>query len=123
MVQAMSGTVQLHRSALKKKNHKVLMDDLHEKILFLVFFFWPVTFYTCVIEPPGLDEEMRGGGSGMVSGLTAASLPPSCGRAGSEGWPLCGNAAEDRSRGLGDVFSGSAAAHRASRHCWLCTCC
>lgn len=48
--------------------------------------------YTCVMDPPGLVEEMSGGGSGMVSGLTAASRPPSCGRPGSEGWPPCWNA-------------------------------
>ncbi|TNN69036.1 hypothetical protein EYF80_020739 [Liparis tanakae] len=34
------------------------------------------------MEPPGLVEEMSGGGSGIVRGLTAASLPPSCGRFG-----------------------------------------
>lgn len=44
------------------------------------------------MEPPGLVEEMSGGGSGMVRGLTAASLPLSCGRLGSEGWPVCWNA-------------------------------
>lgn len=47
---------------------------------------------TCVMEPPGLEEEIRGGGSGIVRGLTAASLPLSCGRLGSEGWPVCWNA-------------------------------
>ena len=48
--------------------------------------------FTCVMEPPGLVEEMRGGGSGIVGGLTAASLPLSGGRPGSEGWPDCWNA-------------------------------
>lgn len=57
------------------------------------------------MEPPGLEEEISGGGSGMVSGLTAES----------EGWPLCWNAAWDRSRGLGGVFSDPAAAHAASQ--------
>lgn len=47
---------------------------------------------TCVMEPPGLVEEIRGGGSGMVRGLTAASLPPSCGRLESAGWPAGWNA-------------------------------
>ena len=51
-----------------------------------------VCCYTCVMEPPGLVEEMRGGGSGIVRGLTAASLPPSCGRPGRELWPACWNA-------------------------------
>lgn len=37
------------------------------------------------MEPPGFVEEMRGGGSGIVSGLTAANLPLSCGRLGSKG--------------------------------------
>lgn len=45
-----------------------------------------------MIEPPGLEEEMSGGGSDMVSGLTAASLLLSCGRPESEGWPPCWNA-------------------------------
>ena len=45
------------------------------------------------MEPPGLVEEMSGGGSGMpLRGLTAASLLLSCGRLGSEGWPGCWNA-------------------------------
>lgn len=44
------------------------------------------------MEPPGLVEEIRGGGSGIVRGLTAASLPLSCGRLGSAGWPACWNA-------------------------------
>lgn len=51
--------------------------------------------FTCVMEPPGLLEEMRGGGSGIVRGLTAASRLPSCGRVGSEGWPACWNAGEE----------------------------
>lgn len=49
--------------------------------------------FTCVMEPPGLVEEMSGGGSGMpLRGLTAASLVLSCGRLGSEWWPGCWNA-------------------------------
>lgn len=46
--------------------------------------------YTCVMEPPGLVEEMSGGGS--VRGLTAAIRPLSGGRLVSEGWPACWNA-------------------------------
>lgn len=47
---------------------------------------------TCVMEPPCLVEEMSGGGSGMVSGLTAANRAPSCGRATIAGWAPCWNA-------------------------------
>lgn len=44
------------------------------------------------MEPPGLVEEMRGGGSGIGRGLTAASRPVSCGALASAGWPACWNA-------------------------------
>lgn len=44
-------------------------------------------YCTCVMEPPGLEDEISGGGSGMVRGLTAASLLLSCGRPDREGWP------------------------------------
>lgn len=47
---------------------------------------------TCVMEPPCLLEEMSGGGSGMVSGLTAANRPPSCERPTIAGWAPCWNA-------------------------------
>lgn len=50
--------------------------------------------YTCVMEPPGFVDGMSGGGSVMVSGLTAASRPLSCGRPGSDGWPPCWKAGE-----------------------------
>lgn len=46
---------------------------------------------TWVMEPPGLLEEMSGGGS--VSGRTAAILPPSCCSPDRAGWPACWNAA------------------------------
>lgn len=57
--------------------------------------------YTCVMEPPGFVDGMSGGGSVMVSGLTAASRPLSCGRPGSDGWPPCWKAGE----GQGQVCS------------------
>lgn len=38
---------------------------------------WSATL-TCVIEPPGLAEEMRGGGSGICRGRTAAILSCGC---------------------------------------------
>lgn len=62
MVQAMSGTVQLHRSALKKNNHKVLMDDLHEKILFLVFFFLACDILYLCNRASGLGRRNEGRG-------------------------------------------------------------
>ncbi len=34
--------------------------------------------FTCVMEPPGLAEEMRGGGSGIWRGRTAAILSCCC---------------------------------------------
>lgn len=46
------------------------------------------------MEPPGFVDGMSGGGSVMVSGLTAASRPLSGGRPGSDGWPPCWNAGE-----------------------------
>lgn len=48
------------------------------------------------MDPPCLVEEMSGGGSGMVSGLTAANRPPSCGRPTIEGWAPCWNAEMNR---------------------------
>lgn len=40
MIQAVSGTVQLHRSALQKKNnHQALMDDLPEKYIVLYIYY------------------------------------------------------------------------------------
>lgn len=51
------------------------------------------------MEPPGFVEEMRGGGSGIVRGLTAASLPLSCGRPEIKGWPACWKAGKQESEG------------------------
>lgn len=49
-----------------------------------------------MIEPPGLLEEMRGGGSGIERGLTAANRTLSCGRPASKGWPTCWNAGRQK---------------------------
>lgn len=125
MVQPMSRTVQLHRSALMKKNYSAFMCRLPDKTLFfcIIIIFLLVSFSTCVIEPPGLEEEMSGGGSGMVRGLTAASLPLSCGRAGSEGWPLCWNAADDRPGDQGTFLVAQLWVGELVKHCWLCATC
>lgn len=50
------------------------------------------------MEPPGLLEEMSGGGSGMERGLTAANRTLSCGRPASEERPTCGNAGRQKDK-------------------------
>lgn len=105
MVQPVGWAVQLHWGALQKQvfGHngdkqyscyciKRSLSDFLNLCLNIVC----GVYYTCVMEPPGLVEEMSGGGSGIVRGLTAASLPLSCGRPESEGWPACWNAGRQK---------------------------
>lgn len=89
MVQTMRWTVQLDRGTLRKKVFVIVI-----KVAFSFFLnaHHATVYDTCVMDPPCLVEEMSGGGSGMVSGLTAANRPPSCGRPTIEGWPPCWNA-------------------------------
>lgn len=88
MVQAVSWAVQLHWRSLRKEVEVQSSSQIPFSLNYV-----SSGHPTCVMEPPGLAEEIRGGGSGIMSGLTAACrLLPSTGRLASAGWPACWNA-------------------------------